>query len=228
MITIRHSDERGYADRQWLKSYHTFSFADYYDPQYMGVSALRVINEDWVAAGKGFATHPHDNMEIITYMIAGEIEHRDTMGNHLRLKAGEVQVMSAGTGIQHSEHNPSDTETLHLLQIWILPDTRNIEPVYAQKDFSHCHGFCTLVSPDGRDESLQIHQDALLHKLVLDGEGYELPVSSSRLYYIQVVQGEVQLNGAHLHHGDGAVIENESRLYFQSDTQSEVLLFDLP
>lgn len=228
MITIRPAQERGHANHGWLDSHHTFSFADYYDPQHMGISALRVINDDRVLPGSGFDTHPHRNMEIISYILEGVIEHKDTMGFHTQLKAGEVQVMSAGTGIYHGEFNASNDEPLHFLQLWIKPATAGIAPSYDQKDFSGIHGIKLIVSPDGRDGSLKIHQDAFLYKVLLKQETSHTPLTAGRTYYLHVARGGLELNGQRLTAGDGAVIAHEALLDLVAQDHAEALLFDLP
>lgn len=228
MITIRRAHERGHANHGWLDSHHTFSFADYYDPQHMGVSALRVINDDRVLPGSGFDTHPHRNMEIISYVLEGAIEHKDTMGFHTQLKAGEVQVMSAGTGIYHSEFNATRDEPLHFLQIWIKPATAGIAPSYDQKDFSAVDGIKLIVSPDGRDGSLKIHQDACLYKVLLKQETSRTPLAAGRTYYLHVACGGLEFNGQRLAAGDGAAITDEEFLDLVVQDHAEALLFDLP
>lgn len=228
MITVRHANARGHARHGWLDSHHTFSFANYYDPQHMGVSVLRVINDDRVAPESGFDTHPHRDMEIISYMLEGAIEHKDTMGFHTTLKAGEVQVMSAGSGVAHSEFNRSPNEALHFLQIWIKPEITGIAPSYDQKDFSDARGIQLIVSPDGRDGSLKIHQDACLYKMLLTRETRQHPVIAGRTYYLHVADGTLEINGQRLATGDGATITDESTLEFVVPDRVEALLFDLP
>jgi len=229
MITIRAGSDRGHARHGWLDSHHTFSFGHYYDPQHMGVSTLRVINDDRVVPGAGFDTHPHRDMEIVSYILEGQIEHRDTLGSHGRLRAGEVQVMSAGTGIMHSEFNPSPSEPLHFLQIWIRPARNGLQPSYAQRDFSANRGLTLIVSGDGRDGSLRVHQDAEIYQLRLDAstaERVELATEPGRIYYLQVASGALELNGQRLEAGDGAQIQGEQLLQLQG-TQVEALLFNL-
>lgn len=228
MITLRPSHERGHADHGWLDSYHTFSFADYYDPRHMGVSVLRVINDDRVAPGAGFDTHPHRNMEIITYVLTGAIEHKDSMGSHSILKAGEVQVMSAGAGVTHSEYNASDEQLLHLLQIWVQPDTPGLVPCYDQKDFSGAHGLTLIVSPTGKEGSLKISQNALIYKVLLDQETIRRPVRPNRTLYLHVARGGLELNGVQMNEGDGATIQQENLIELVAQGQAEALLFDLP
>ena len=229
MIKIRHSDERGPANHGWLQSRHTFSFAGYYDPEHMGVSALRVINDDKVSPGRGFATHSHQDMEIISYVKKGAIEHKDSMGNIERLPAGEFQLMSAGSGVTHSEYNPSIQEPLEFLQIWIQPDVYGIEPGYQQKKFDTITGLQLIASPDARDASLLIHQDAYLYQLRLDnGEFASYSLEHGRTMYVHVVSGVVSINGEQLSEGDGATVTETSELEFVGIENCEALVFDLP
>lgn len=229
MIEIRCSEDRGPANHGWLQSRHTFSFADYYDPEHMGVSALRVINDDKVAPGKGFATHSHQDMEIISYVKKGVIEHKDSMGNVERLPAGEVQLMSAGTGVTHSEYNPSSSDSLEFLQIWIMPSEYGVEPGYQQKRFEPRTGLQLVVSPDGRDGSLHMHQDAYLYQLLLNTEDYAAhELASGRSAYIHVVAGQLSVNGELLREGDGATVSGVDKIEFVGKAQSEALVFDLP
>lgn len=228
MITIRPRHQRGSANYGWLDTHYSFSFAEYYDPQHMGVSVLRVINDDRIAPISGFDTHPHRDMEIISYLLEGTIEHRDSMGEHGLLHTGEVQVMSAGSGIQHSEHNPSSDQPLHLLQIWITPNQKHVKPRYQQQDFSANRGIHLIVSPDGGDGPLNIHQDAFLYQLRLEQQSLKHPVRHGRSYYLQVAKGALSVNGQQLQAGDGATIIDESELCFSTNDQAEALLFDLP
>lgn len=228
MITIRKSNERGKSDLGWLKSHHSFSFASYFDPSYMGVSALRAINDDWVKPGKGFDTHSHENMEIISYLIKGTIEHRDTMGFHQKVTAGEVQVMSAGSGVSHSEFNSSATEDLHFLQIWIKPNIRGIKPSYQQKDFSEKKGLSLLISPDGNEGSLRIHQNARLFSIKLDNEKLAQDLKEDKIYYLQIVKGTLSLNNIDLSAGDAATLEGVATLYINTSDSTESLLIELP
>ena len=229
MIEIRRSEDRGQADHGWLKSQHTFSFAEYYDPRHMGVSALRVINDDKVTAGNGFGTHSHQDMEIISYVKKGVIEHKDSMGNIERLPAGEFQLMSAGTGVSHSEYNPSTTDSLEFLQIWIEPDTMGIEPEYQQKRFEPKTGLQLVISPDGRDGSLRIHQDAHLYQLLLNTEDVAThKLATGRSLYVHVVAGQISVNGESLNEGDGATVKGVDKVEFAAAAQSEALVFDLP
>lgn len=228
MITIRRADERGHADHGWLNTYHTFSFADYHDPDFMGFRSLRVINEDRVKPGAGFGTHAHRDMEIISYVLEGTLAHRDSMGTGSLIKPGEVQRMSAGTGVMHSEMNPSPEEGVHFLQIWILPERRGIQPGYEQKKFGdeERRGALRLVaSRDGRDGSVTIHQDAALYNAIVDGTAVRHEFAQGRYGWLQVVRGEVTLNGQTLNAGDGAAIANEQSVAIAG--HGEVLLFDL-
>ena len=231
MIKIRKSDERGHADHGWLNTYHTFSFADYYDPEQMGFRTLRVINDDVVAGGGGFGTHPHRDMEIITYIISGALEHRDSLGNGAVMRPGEVQRMTAGTGVKHSEFNHSATEPVHLLQIWMFPEEKGLKPVYGQKTFTEKEkrGKLRLVaSPDGRYGSVQIRQDNELYATVLGkGEAVKHALKPERHAYVQVARGSVTLNGTQLEEGDGAAISKEKTVELTGIDNAEVLLFDL-
>ncbi len=228
MITIRKAADRGHFDHGWLDTYHTFSFADYHDPAFMGFRALRVINDDRVQAGRGFGTHGHRDMEIITYVLEGELGHQDSMGNGSVIRPGEVQRMSAGTGVMHSEKNASDA-LVHLLQIWILPERHSITPSYEQKAFPAAErdGRLRLVaSHDGRDGSVTIHQDADLYTTTLhDGATITHDFRPGRYGWLQVARGNVTVNGQPLTAGDGAAIESETRVTIAGD--GEVLLFDL-
>jgi len=231
-MQIRRSQDRGQADYGWLKSSHTFSFADYYDENHMGFSVLRVINEDTVIAGGGFPTHGHRDMEIISYVLEGELEHKDNMGNGSVIRPGEVQRMSAGTGVTHSECNPSKANSLRFLQIWILPDRQNVEPGYEQKQFddSELNGKLRVVaSSDGRQGSVTINQDAQLFSSRLqNGESVTHTAMSGRKVYVHVAKGSVEVNGELLDVGDSAAIEDEIKVVLIAVQQAEVLLFDLP
>jgi redox-sensitive bicupin YhaK (pirin superfamily) len=231
MIRLRRSEDRGYADHGWLKSYHSFSFADYYDPAHMGFGNLRVINEDRVAAGQGFGTHGHRDMEIISYVLAGELAHRDTMGNVETIPPGDIQRMSAGSGVQHSEFNHSQDRTTHFLQIWILPRFRGVQPGYEQKSIpdEEKRGRLRLVaSPDGASGSVTINADARMYAGLIDGtENASLAVDPQRKVYVHLVRGELELNGERLKGGDAAMIEGEPQLTLQSGRDAEVLVFDL-
>ena len=228
MINIRKAEERGHFNHGWLDTYHTFSFADYHDPKFMGFRDLRVINEDRVQAGRGFGTHGHRDMEIVTYVLDGELAHRDNMGTGSVIRPGEVQRMSAGTGVMHSETNPSNQAAVHFLQIWILPDRQSIAPSYEQKTFpiDERKGRLRLVaSPDGRDGSLTVHQDVDVFAATLDGATISHDFRPKRYGWLQVARGTVDLNGQTLRAGDGAAIEGERRVNLRGD--GEVLLFDL-
>jgi len=231
MITVRPGNERGHANHGWLDTYHTFSFADYYDPRNMGFRALRVINEDWVKGGRGFGTHPHRDMEIITYVVEGKLEHKDTMGNGSAITPGEVQRMSAGTGVAHSEYNQSPSDPVHLLQIWILPERAGMQPGYEQKRFSdeEKRGTLRLIgASDARDGAVKIHQDVDLYASLLEpGEKVTHMLKPERHVWLQVVRGEVALNGTPLKQGDGAAVSEEEKLEIEGKENAEVLLFDL-
>jgi quercetin 2,3-dioxygenase len=231
MMIIRRAEERGHAHHGWLDSYHTFSFANYYDRNYMGFRQLRVINEDRISGGRGFGTHPHRDMEIITYLVEGALEHHDSMGNHSVIRAGEVQRMSAGTGIAHSEYNHSKTDTVHLLQIWILPDRTGIQPSYEQQYYSEAEKrgkLRLIVSPEAQESSLKIHQNMSLYASILEvGESVEYPLSKNRHAWIQVVKGEIEVNDRALKVGDGAAVSEETQLHITTQSSSEFLLFDL-
>jgi redox-sensitive bicupin YhaK (pirin superfamily) len=230
MMTLRKANERGHADHGWLDTWHTFSFAGYYDPEHMGFHSLRVINDDIIAGGGGFGTHPHRDMEIITYVLSGALEHRDSMGNGRIIKPGEVQYMAAGTGVAHSEFNPSPTEPVHLLQIWIQPDRPGVKPRYAEKSLARAKtGQWNLVaSKAGRDGSITINQDADLCIARLNqGDNVEHALSSRRHAWVHVAEGEVKLNGRVLNTGDAAAVSGEERLRVTAAQPSQVLLFDL-
>jgi redox-sensitive bicupin YhaK (pirin superfamily) len=231
MITIRKSEDRGHFDLGWLDTYHTFSFDQYYDPAYLRFRSLRVINEDRVQPAKGFPTHSHRDMEIITYILAGALEHRDSMGNGSVIRPGDVQRMSAGTGVAHSEFNPSQAEPVHLLQIWILPESQNLPPSYEEKHFSDDErsGRLRLIaSNDGREGSVRIHQDAQLYATLLDGGSSVVhTLGEKRSAWLQVARGTVRLNEVELKQGDGVVIRNESELTITAHDRAELLLFDL-
>lgn len=227
MITVRHAQHRGHASFGWLDSRHTFSFSDYYDERFMGFSDLRVINDDWVIGGAGFGAHSHRDMEIISYVLEGSIEHKDSIGMHSVLRAGEVQVMSAGKGVSHSEFNGSSNVKLNFLQIWILPNQHGGMPRYDQKDFSDASGITLIVSPDGRDGSLTIQQDAAIYKIKLNGESAIFNTEPQRVYYLQIARGELSVNDIKLSAGDGAFIKSEPILRFLTDKNVEGLLLDL-
>ena len=234
MINIRKSQERGHADHGWLDTYHTFSFGDYYDPGHMGFRSLRVINEDIVAPGQGFGTHPHRDMEIVTYVLQGALEHKDSMGTGSVIRPGDVQRMSAGTGVTHSEFNPSRNEPVHLLQIWLLPERKGLAPSYEQKSFTgngsgnSGDSLALLASHDGDAGSVSIHQDAKIYAVRLgDGQSIEHEIDSSRYAWIQLVRGRMNVNGVQLELGDAAAISDERLLTIQATGDSEALLFDL-
>ncbi len=231
MITIRTSDDRGHADHGWLDSRHTFSFADYHDPEHMEFRTLRVINEDRVRPGEGFGTHPHRDMEILSYVLEGSLEHKDSMGTSSIIRPGEVQRMTAGTGVLHSEYNPSRTEPVHFLQVWIFPEKKRLKPGYEQKAFAPAERSDRLklvASRDGRDGSLTIHQDAELHTTLLAKESSVVhPLKSGRFAWVQVARGAVTLNGKPLQAGDGASAAGEKSLELTATADAEVLIFDL-
>lgn len=231
MLTIRKADERGHASWGWLDTHHTFSFADYYDRDHMGFRALRVINDDRVAAGAGFPTHPHRDMEIITYVLEGAVAHRDSMGTGSVIRAGEVQRMSAGTGVTHSEYNDSKTQPLHLLQIWLMPERRGITPSYEQKAFTdeERSGRLRLVaSPDGADGSVTVHQDVRLYSALLaPGQTVAHTLAPGRHAWIQVAEGAITVNGELLDTGDGAAISDETAIAIEGEQDANILLFDL-
>jgi redox-sensitive bicupin YhaK (pirin superfamily) len=232
MNTIRRSNERGHADHGWLDSYHSFSFADYFDSRYVEFGPLRVINEDRVAPGAGFGTHPHRDMEIISYVLAGELAHKDSLGNGSVIRPGDVQRMSAGTGVRHSEFNPSETQRLHFLQIWIKPEVTGIAPSYEEKHFSDAEkqGQLRLIaSPDGRDGSVQIHQDASLYVGRFDGgEQASLDLKPHRRSYVHLVRGEARVNGVELGAGDALKVTDARAVGIDGGRAAEILVFDLP
>lgn len=233
MITIRHAGERGHFDHGWLDTHHTFSFADYHDERHMGFSDLRVINDDVVQPGQGFGTHPHRDMEIVTYVLEGELLHRDSMGNGSVIRPGEVQRMTAGTGVRHSEENASREQPVHLLQIWILPGQRGLAPGYEQTAFPEAErrGKLRLVaSPDGAEGSVTIHQGARMYATLLArGEEVRLPLAPGRRAWVHVARGELTLNGQPLGSGDGAAIEREQEIALagRGAQPAEALVFDL-
>ena len=242
MITLRRSADRGFADHGWLKSFHSFSFADYYDPAHMGVGNLRVINEDRIAPGTGFGTHGHRDMEIVSYVLEGALAHKDSMGNGSAggaalgkeagvIRPGDVQRMSAGTGVRHSEFNHAADQTTHFLQIWILPQRAGIEPGYEQKHFDATAKrgrLAVVASPDGRDDSVTIHADASIRAGLFDGaERLEQAIDPTRIAYVHVVRGAIRVNDHSLRSGDAARIEGESRLVLEGGQDAEVLVFDL-
>jgi len=229
MIYLRKAEERGHANHGWLDSWHTFSFASYHDANFMGFSALRVINEDVVAGGQGFGTHPHKDMEILTYVLSGTVEHQDSMGNKEQIPAGEFQIMSAGTGVRHSEYNASSSEPLHLYQIWIIPERTGIEPRYAQRRFPDVKGRQFVLTPDARDGSLKVYQDMTLSRWVLSaGEKDAVAIETGRRVWVQVVKGEIRVNGETARTSDAFAVWDEASVTLEASSDAEVLLFDLP
>lgn len=232
MKYLRKANERGYAEfGGWLKSFHTFSFSEYYDPRFMGYRDLRVINQDWIAKSGGFPLHPHRDMEIITYVLEGMVEHQDSLGNKGQITAGEIQVMHAGTGVRHSEYNPSKEKDLQLFQIWILPDTPGVEPGYTQQSFTReqkLNRFCLMVSKDGREGSQKIHQDVDLYSSILEtGKNLEFQTRQGRGIWIQLAEGELLVNGETLHSGDAIVLEEEGPIKIEAIKETQFLMFDL-
>ncbi|ARP76393.1 MULTISPECIES: pirin family protein [Bordetella] len=232
MLTLRRSAERGHANHGWLDTHHTFSFANYYDPAHMGFGPLRVINDDRIAAGRGFGTHGHRDMEIITYVLDGAIAHKDSMGSGSTIRPGDVQRMSAGRGVMHSEFNPQPDAATHMLQIWIEPDVTGIAPEYEEKRFPEADKrgrLRQLVSPDGADGSLRIHQDARLYAGLFDGtESAELPLAAGRRAWVHVARGSLVVNGQQLGAGDGLALQDEAAVRLGDGEGAEVLVFDLP
>lgn len=232
MITLRKASERGRADHGWLKSWHSFSFADYYDAAHMEFSCLRVINDDTVDAGEGFATHSHRDMEILSYVLSGSLQHKDSMGNGRVMTYGEVQLMSAGTGVQHSEFNPSPDQEVHFLQIWIVPSHLGTKPGYQQKNFSveeKRARWCLLVSPDAAQGSLLLHQDARVFASLLDGDEHlSYKIDSGRNVYLHVARGAVHVGDHQLTAGDALMFRSEDEIMLGKAVAAELLLFDLP
>ena len=232
MITLRKSQDRGHANHGWLDSYHSFSFSEYFDPAHMQYSVLRVINEDKVAGGAGFGMHPHRDMEIITYMLAGELRHQDSMGNGSVIGAGDVQRMTAGTGIRHSEINATADKEVHLLQIWLIPAQNGLPPSYEDKHISEArklNRWCLIASPDGRSHSLMIHQDVELWASILqENHALDYVIQAGRCAYLHVAKGQLRLNDNILSAGDAAMVSAEHKIEVQAQHASEVLLFDLP
>lgn len=233
MIQVRKACDRGFTRLKWLESYHSFSFGSYYDPEHMGHGVLRVINDDRVKAGAGFGTHPHENMEILTFVLEGELEHKDSMGNGSVIKAGDVQRMSAGTGVLHSEFNPSDEYEVRFLQVWILPNERNLNPGYQQRSFSKEQsdsGLKLLVSQSPKEDSVSINQDVSIFggNLHEDCSSLNYSVGKSRSVWLQILTGTLDLNGETLHEGDGALVDELTQLDIQSVGVSRFLIFDIP
>jgi hypothetical protein len=232
MIILRRGADRGYADHGWLKSYHSFSFADYYDPEHMGFGPLRVINEDRVAPGSGFGTHGHRDMEIISYVLEGELAHRDSMGNGSVIRPGDVQRMSAGSGVRHSEYNHAAEKITHFLQIWIEPNVTGIAPGYEEKRFADAEKrgrLCLVASPDGADGSVRIHQDVRLYvSRLLPADVVNATLSAGRLGYLHLVRGAAEVNGQPLATGDAVKISDETKVSISAEADSELLFFDLP
>jgi len=231
MITIRRANERGHANHGWLDAHHTFSFADYYDPRWMGFRSLRVINDDTISGGGGFGTHPHRDMEIVTYILSGALQHRDSMGHQAVLKSGDVQRISAGAGIEHSEFNYSPVEPVHLLQIWIKPERTGVRPAYAERSFGNGganQGLTLVASRDGRNGSVPINQDVDIWLARLaEGKGATQTLKPGRHAWVQVAEGEVTLNGQTLHAGDGAALTEVPTLTLTAKAPAQALLFDL-
>ncbi len=231
MITIRKAADRGHTNIDWLDSRHAFSFGDYYDPRHMGFGPLRVINDDRVGPGGGFGAHPHRDMEIISYIVSGALEHKDSLGTGSVIRPGDVQRVTAGTGIRHSEFNPSDTEPVHFLQIWIMPEQENLTPGYEQRtvaDGEKRNRLRLIASHDGRNESVTIHQDADVYASLLQpGQAVQHSIAGGRLAWLQLIRGTLTLNGNKLETGDGAAIEQEQQLEIAAQDESEFLLFDL-
>lgn len=232
MMTLRPAHERGHANHGWLDSHHTFSFANYVDPEHVQFSVLRVINEDRVAPGQGFGRHGHRDMEIFSYVLEGELAHRDTLGHGSSIGPGQVQLMTTGSGVEHSEFNASDEAPVHFLQIWLLPRERGLEPRYQETRFDEEEKrgrLRPIITPDGRDGSLVIQQDAAIHAALIDGEKRaELPLAAGRRGYVHVARGSLRVNGLPLGAGDGLKLEDEPRIVLEQGQDAEVLVFDLP
>jgi redox-sensitive bicupin YhaK (pirin superfamily) len=228
MITIRSANERGHIMSDWLNTYHTFSFGEYYDPQHMHFKSLRVINEDFVLAATGFPFHDHRDMEILTYIISGELQHKDSLNNTSVIRRGEMQLMRAGSGITHSEFNPSKDMDVHLLQIWVMPNAKGLKPLYQQKEFHqdrHIGKLVLVASIDGEDDSFIIAQDAKIYAAIIDNTQIDYAISKNRGVWIQVVHGDLKINGVAVKNGDGAAITDESNITI--DGNGEFILFDL-
>lgn len=232
LSTVRKGHGRGYANHGWLQSYHSFSFAEYYDPEHMHFSVLRVINDDTVAAGKGFGMHPHRDMEIITYMLHGELQHKDSIGNGAVIKAGDVQRMTAGTGIVHSEFNASHTDSVHFLQIWILPERLNLQPGYEDKHFTTAqklNQWCLIAAKDNSTASLKVHQDIQLYATILNADAkLTYSANENRSLYLHVASGNIEVDGQQLSTGDALMLNSGVELALEANAKSELLLFDLP
>ena len=232
LSTVRKGHDRGYANHGWLQSYHSFSFAEYYDPEHMHFSVLRVINDDTVAAGKGFGMHPHRDMEIITYMLHGELQHKDSIGNGAVIKAGDVQRMTAGTGIVHSEFNASHTDSVHFLQIWILPERLNLQPGYEDKHFTTAqklNQWCLIAAKDNSTAALKVHQDMQLYATILNADAkLTYSANENRSLYLHVASGNIEVDGQQLSTGDALMLNSGVELALEANAKSELLLFDLP
>ena len=230
-LTVRKSSDRGYANHGWLESYHSFSFAEYFDRKHMHFSALRVINDDVIAPGQGFGMHPHRDMEIVTYMLQGELQHRDSIGNGSIIRAGDVQRMTAGTGIVHSEANASDSSSVHLLQIWIMPDRLNLEPGYEEKHFSmeqKLNQWCLVAAGDNQESALKVNQDMQLYATILDtNASLAYLVNDNRSAYLHVARGSIEIDGQKFETGDAIMLNGSTELLIKADAESELLLFDL-
>lgn len=231
-LQVRKSTDRGYANHGWLESYHSFSFAEYFDREHMHFSALRVINDDIIAPGQGFGMHPHRDMEIVTYILRGELQHKDSIGNGSVIRAGDVQRMTAGTGIVHSEFNASNANDVHLLQIWIMPDSLNLEPSYEEKHFSteqKLNQWCLIAARDNQGAALKINQDMQLYASVLDATvGLDYAVNDNRSAYLHVARGKVEIDGQQFESGDAVMLDGGADLHIKANAESELLLFDLP
>lgn len=231
-LQVRKSADRGYASHGWLESYHSFSFAEYFDRKHMHFSALRVINDDIIAPGQGFGMHPHRDMEIVTYILRGELQHKDSIGNGSVIRAGDVQRMTAGTGIVHSEFNASNANDVHLLQIWIMPDSLNLEPSYEEKHFTteqKLNQWCLIAARDNQGAALKVHQDMQLYASVLDAAAsLAYTVNANRSAYLHVARGDLEINGQRLETGDAVMLDGSAELHIKANAESELLLFDLP
>jgi hypothetical protein len=231
-LQVRKSADRGYANHGWLESYHSFSFAEYFDRKHMHFSALRVINDDIIAPGQGFGMHPHRDMEIVTYILRGELQHKDSIGNGSIIRVGDVQRMTAGTGIVHSEFNASDARDAHLLQIWIMPDRLNLEPSYEEKHFTteqKLNQWCLIAARDNQGSALKINQDMQLYASVLDAQAsLAYTVNDNRSAYLHIARGKVEIDGQQFESGDAVMLDGSAELLIKANAQSEVLLFDLP